>query len=259
MLWAVGASPSLVFFFPAFILRQFFLFTPLTCRFLLMVVLSSLFIRLASAITVVAAASFPASLLSPRVVHAERASASTGWQLHRRADPGTLVPLKITLAQSNLDRLEAYLLDVSDPESENYGKHWTAGQVAEAFRPSQDSVDTVRSWILNDCGIERDKVRLGHNGGALHLNVTIAEAERILGADYYVYRRSEDGAERVAFEQKYYLPEHVSRHVDIVTPALHLPAVSTRQLAKSKSVIGRPSGAPKALVQVCCILESQYA
>ncbi|KAI1796887.1 subtilisin-like protein [Ganoderma leucocontextum] len=209
--------------------------------------LSALFIRLAVAVVAVTAAAH-SPILSKRVVHEARSFVPQGWSLHRRADPDTLVPLKISLTQSNLHKLDEYLLEVSDPESENYGKHWTPKKVAEVFRPSQESIDTVYTWLVNDYGIHPEKVRLSPNGGALHLAVSIAEAESILGSKYYVYRRSEDGHERVAFESAYTLPEHISRHIDLVTPSLHLPASDAslaRRVRKGKPVFERPSGAPK--------------
>lgn len=56
-------------------------------------------------------------------------------------------PMRIALAQSNLDKADEYLMDVSHPESPNFGKHWTAKQVAEMFAPSQESYDAVTFWL----------------------------------------------------------------------------------------------------------------
>ena len=215
--------------------------------------LSGLFIRLAVAVVAVTAAVHP-PVLSKRVVHEARSIAPAGWSLHRRADPSALVPLKISLTQSNLHKLDEFLLEVSDPESANYGKHWTPAKVAKVFRPSQESIDTVHTWLVSDCGIHPEKIRLSPNGGALHLDVTIAEAENIFASKYYVYRRAEDGDERVAFESAYTLPEHVSKHVDLVTPSLHLPvsdAALARRAGKSSSpTYARPSGASKSVIAV---------
>lgn len=46
-----------------------------------------------------------------------------------------MLPMRIALAQSNLDKGEEWLMDVSHPTSEKYGKHWTAEDVANAFAP----------------------------------------------------------------------------------------------------------------------------
>ncbi|KAM5532589.1 hypothetical protein V8D89_013715 [Ganoderma adspersum] len=212
--------------------------------------LSGLFIRLAAAVVTVTAAAHP-PVVSKRVVPEARSFAPVGWSLQRRADPDAVVPLKISLTQSNLHKLDEYLLEVSDPESANYGQLWTPARVAQVFRPSKESVDTVHNWLVKDCGVHPKKIRLSPNGGALHLDVTIAEAENILESKYYVYRHSKDGNERVAFESAYTLPEHVAKHVDLVTPSLHLPrsdASLAKRAGNGKPIFARPSGAPKAAI-----------
>lgn len=51
--------------------------------------------------------------------------------LDRRA----ILPMRVALAQSNLDKAWDWLSEVSYPESEKYGQHWSAKEVAEAFKP----------------------------------------------------------------------------------------------------------------------------
>lgn len=46
-----------------------------------------------------------------------------------------MLPMRIALTQSNLDKGEEWLMDVSHPTSEKYGKHWTAEDIANAFAP----------------------------------------------------------------------------------------------------------------------------
>ncbi|KAF7346774.1 Subtilisin-like protein [Mycena sanguinolenta] len=143
-----------------------------------------------------------------------------GWTLHRRADPDVFIPLRFTLAQSNVDRLESLLLDVSDPQSPNYGKHWTHAQVKEVFRPSGETVDTVRGWLVQDAGIAAEKIELNGNGDMMQVNVTISEAEALLKAEYYVYG-DDEGTVRVGCHEGYTLPHHVAKHVDLVSPTTH--------------------------------------
>ena len=168
----------------------------------------------------VAAIATPSGLTS-RVVHGARDAAPRGWNVQRRADPDALLPLKFALAQSNIHNLDGYLLDIADPYSPNYGKHWSPHKVAETFRPSAESVDTVHSWLVNDLGIDAGKVQLNRNRDTVILNVTVSEAEEILGAEYYVYAHGDDGSERVGCHGGYSLPEHVSKHVDFVWPTVH--------------------------------------
>ncbi|KAJ7087067.1 subtilisin-like protein [Mycena epipterygia] len=180
-------------------------------------------------------------------------SVPAGWSLHRRADPDALIPLRFSLAQSNLEKLETFLLDIADPRSPNYGQHWSPAQVKETFRPSTETVDTVHAWLTHGAGIRADKIRLSPNGDIVQLNVTIAEAESLLQAEYYVYSDDEDGSVRVGCHDGYTLPEHVSKHVDFVWPTVHFGgprSFSSRSEAISPSSrFGRESGASKIPIE----------
>ncbi|KAH9912155.1 subtilisin-like protein [Epithele typhae] len=103
----------------------------------------------------------------------------------RRA-PDLVLPLSVALVQSNLDRLDDYLLD-----------HWTPAAVADAFRPSAEAVEAVRAWLTAD-----------------------GTVDALLGTEYYVYEHA-DGSAHIACKDGYSLPAHVSKHVDLVTPTLH--------------------------------------
>ena len=208
--------------------------------------LPRLFFRLATLVTLVVASGLPAVAVYQR-------SVPQGWSLHRRADPDALLPLKFSLVQSNLHNLEAYLLDIADPASPNYGKHWSAAKVADTFRPSKSTVDVVHSWLAVENGISLDNIELNRNGDALHVNVTIAEAERILGTTYNVYRHGETGAERVGCHEGYALPEDVAKHVDIVWPTVHFGnSVIRRRESSASSLlhVGHESGATTQPISV---------
>ncbi|KAL6301121.1 peptidase S8/S53 domain-containing protein [Sparassis latifolia] len=188
--------------------------------------------RLLTALALGLAVSGTSALLSSRVVHESRRGVPSGWRAVRRAESSVVLPLRIGLAQSNLDNLETFVLDVSHPDSPNYGKHWSAKQVADTFRPSMQTVDTVRGWLL-DSGLEPERVKLVKGGSWIQANVTIEQAERLLGTEYYVYQFGEEGEggrEHIACMEKYYLPEHVSKHVELITPTLHFDVKNKREI-----------------------------
>jgi tripeptidyl-peptidase-1 len=68
---------------------------------------------------------------SHHVVHQKRdPSTARRWAtIEDDIDRRATIPLSIALSQRNLELGYDYLMDVSDPNSSNYGKHWTAGQV----------------------------------------------------------------------------------------------------------------------------------
>lgn len=184
-----------------------------------------------------------------RIVHGARDTIPRGWTQHRRADPDAVLPLKFTLTQSNLHNLDKYLLDVADPRSPNYGKLWSHAKVAETFRPSAESIDTVRSWLTHELGLPADAVQLNPNRDMVVLNVTVAQAEEILGAEYFVYSH-DSGEQRVGCHGGYSLPEHVSKHVDFVWPTVHFRQPLTRRDGAASSAARAQGPRIKTLVDV---------
>lgn len=188
-----------------------------------------------SGIVALALASLAASARIParRVVHESRRAPAASWTPVRRAEPDAVLPLAIALAQPNLDLLDAYLHDIAHPESTNYGKHWAPAAVVDAFRPSAAAVEVVRGWLVDDASIEPSRIVLSGDGQWITLNATVQEAELLLGTEYYVYEHS-DGTKHVGCKGSYTLPEHVSKHVDLVTPTLHF-AVRPKGMARFPS------------------------
>jgi tripeptidyl-peptidase I len=91
-----------------------------------------------------------------------------------------------SLKQSNIDQIEEFLMDVSHPDSLNYGKHWPAAKIADTFAPSKTTIETVRSW-LHSAGFSPERLKLSATRGWIELNATVSEVERLLDAEYHVY------------------------------------------------------------------------
>ena len=51
------------------------------------------------------------------------------------------------MAIRNEDKLEETLIDVSDPKSKNWGKHWTRDEIAKFFGPVDGAVESVRAYL----------------------------------------------------------------------------------------------------------------
>ncbi|KAJ7353612.1 peptidase S8/S53 domain-containing protein [Mycena albidolilacea] len=159
---------------------------------------------------------------SPRSfsIHEERTNIARGWfRVGRRAPPAALLPLKIGLKESNIEKLHDRLLDVSHPDSENYGKHWTPEKVKTYFRPSEESVSAVIEW-LEEAGVERARIELSKGDNWVQVkDFSVAEAERILDTEYHVYQHTH-GDTRLACSA-YSVPAHVQHHIELITPTLH--------------------------------------
>lgn len=179
--------------------------------------------------------------LSPYRVHERRGHIPAGWSYDRKHDSAAAIPLRFALKQSNIDAIGDYLMEVSQPESAGYGKHWSAGEVFRKFSPSAESIGAVLAW-LEENGFDSSRAKLTRNRGWIEVQATVEEAERLLQTEYHVYGH-ETGQEHVACDS-YHLPEHVQSHVDFVTPTVHFDAKISK-----RSGSGSPDGTARSVGQ----------
>jgi tripeptidyl-peptidase-1 len=76
---------------------------------------------------------FAAPAPTPYIVHEKRSVQTKKWSLRRdiKLNRDAVIPMSFGLAQRNLENGYGFLMDVSHPESKNYGKHWTMEKVFE--------------------------------------------------------------------------------------------------------------------------------
>lgn len=144
-------------------------------------------------------------VLSTYRVHERRSHVPTGWSHNRKHDSSAVIPLRFALKQSNIDAIGDYLMEVSHPESTEYGKHWSAGDVFRKFSPSAETIGAVRAW-LEENGFDSSRTKLTRNRGWIEVQATVEEAERLLQTEYHVYGH-ETGQEHVG---ERYLRPHSS-------------------------------------------------
>lgn len=169
------------------------------------------------------------SLASPthqrRIPHEKR---QPGSLIKRsRADPTLQMPVRIALAQSNINDGVDRLMDISHPQSANFGKHLTAKEVGDLFRPSGESIGAVRNW-LHDSGIESDRHEVSPGKGWLKFSASVEELESLLSTKYHLYEHASTKEGHVGCDE-YHIPSHMTSHIDFVSPS-----VSTHRLGNGK-------------------------
>jgi len=76
------------------------------------------------------------SLATNHVIHERRHQAiDHQWDKREQLHQDEVLPIRIGLKQSNLEHADHWLMEVSDPNSSKFGKHWTAEEVLHAFKP----------------------------------------------------------------------------------------------------------------------------
>ncbi|KAL9127909.1 MAG: hypothetical protein Q9217_003295 [Psora testacea] len=186
---------------------------------------------------------------STYVQHETRHVLPRGWQKADRMPAYEVLPIRIALTQGNLDKGYDHLMDVSHPDSPNFGKHWTAKQVAETFAPTQESVDAVMEWLRNS-GISAERISRSQSLGWLQFDATVLEAENLLKTKYHLHRH-ETGKPHIGCDS-YHIPEHLRPHVDFITPTVHFDtkiaqANEKRATASATAAAGIPVQSKAAL------------
>jgi len=160
----------------------------------------------------------PTTTPTRHVVHEERSIIPAGWEKQDRIPQDIVLPVRIGLTQSNLDRAYDILADISDADSPNYGNHWTDKQIADFFAPSTETIRNVRTW-LSSSGISPKRIIHSPGRGWLHFDATVAEMERLLKTTYWQYEH-ESGKSHLSCHE-YSVPEIISKHIDFITPTIH--------------------------------------
>lgn len=88
------------------------------------------------------------------------------------------------------------------------------------FAPAQQAVDGVRDW-LESSGIEPHRISQSANKQWIQFDAEVSEAEHLLKTKYYHYEHIPTGNMHVACDE-YHVPEHLTNHIDYVTPGLKL-------------------------------------
>lgn len=102
---------------------------------------------------------------------------------------------------------------VSDPDSSHFGQSWAQEEVIEAFKPTDETVSTVQSWLASQ-GIE--DVTHTDNKQWLAFDVLAKDAEALFKTKYFEAAVGNSGVE-VSCES-YMLPVELQRHIDFVKP-----------------------------------------
>ena len=179
-----------------------------------------------------------ADVLASHVVHERRNSNRLTWRKRSRMDPVSQLPIRIALTQQNLHLAEDHLMNVSDPSSLHFSKHWTPAQVAQKFAPSRETVHSIVTW-LNQSGIAMHRLHRSHCGGWLSFNASVHEAEQLLRTRYHLYERRTTGDLHAGCEE-YSIPAWIRQHVDFITPTIHFDEHNKLKRGTSNLSEGKP-------------------
>ncbi|KAL7934123.1 peptidase S8/S53 domain-containing protein [Trichoderma chlorosporum] len=170
---------------------------------------------------------------SSHVRHESRSEHLNGhWIRENRIEESVIVPVRVGLTQNNLDMGEALLMNISHPNSEQYGKHLSASEVDEMFAPSKDSIDAVTAWLKS--ALSDREITLSQSQQWLELNATVAELQDLLHTDYHQYKSKMSWRAALGCEE-YHVPMQIRDHIDFITPGITMLKFKKRADAMNNS------------------------
>ncbi|KAI0016302.1 subtilisin-like protein [Xylariomycetidae sp. FL0641] len=183
-----------------------------------------------------AAVNAAAHAIAPRaVVHEKRSEISQAqWAKGDRLAGDEVLSMKIGLAQRNLERGHDFIMDVADPSSPNYGKHWTTEQIRHTFAPTKDTVDAVKDWMVA-AGVPSSHIKHTSSQGWLAVELPVSEAEKLFQTQYHSYEHTGNGDQGVGCDE-YKIPLDVKEHVDFVYPGTTLAEVARARQKSPRSM-----------------------
>ena len=159
------------------------------------------------------------------VQHEALTAVPHGWSL-QSATPANDVHLTYRVAVKHnaqgIRELEQHLLDhTSHPESPLFGQHMSREAINERVRPDQESVQQVVDW-LHQHGVTDEMLEHSDNSGFISFTAPVSVGNKLLHTQYNVYKHEATGHQVVRTEA-YHLPEHLTAHIDFVSPTTRFP------------------------------------
>ncbi|KAI9734154.1 MAG: hypothetical protein M1818_006641 [Claussenomyces sp. TS43310] len=152
------------------------------------------------------------SVVTSRDVFEELHSVPRGWELLRSAASGEPISLRISVKQRNVDLFERVLMEVSTPSHAKYGQHLLGHEVKEMLRPTQESSDSVLSW-LQDSNI----TSIDDDGDWISISTDVGAANKLLDTEFQWFRNPKGGKELLR-TLSYDLPAAIVPHINFVQP-----------------------------------------
>eukprot|EP01041_Mallomonas_annulata_P001303 gene1302-2516_t len=158
-------------------------------------------------------------------------------------DQSKLHEVVFVVKQRNLKLLEAILFNISDPNSSQYGQHFSREEVAN-LTSSPDSVRIIQEFLI-DAGVT--SINHTHHGEFITVKASIATLEQILSTKFHHFTHSVDHEHRITRARSYTLPHPIQEHVSYIMNVIDFhyhssnksPTTITRRSLQSNSDDGK--------------------
>ncbi|KKK25020.1 hypothetical protein AOCH_000629, partial [Aspergillus ochraceoroseus] len=157
----------------------------------------------------------PGVAAEPNYVTVEQlAEIPDGWIRESPASPSRLMTFHISLHQENAARFEQMVIDMSTPGHDSYGRHMKRDDVRDALRPSERTVEKVRSWLESE---HVPPQSIHTHGNWVTFKVPVSQAESLLRTQFHRYFHQQTGAHAVR-TLAYSVPEDLHPAIQLIQP-----------------------------------------
>ncbi|KAJ4153563.1 hypothetical protein LMH87_010046 [Akanthomyces muscarius] len=156
----------------------------------------------------------PLQDLGPLSIFEKLTAPATGWVANGDAPAEAVLNMHIGLKQRDIKGLEEKLLDISDPNSSNYGKWLSKEGIEQYTTPSALTTNLVKLWLTAH-GITGDAIQQS-SPDWISFEVPVIKAESLLKTKYSLFHGQGDQVTARALE--YSVPQLLHDHIDTIQP-----------------------------------------
>jgi tripeptidyl-peptidase I len=123
----------------------------------------------------------------------------------------------------NMDELTRILHDISDPDSDNYGKHMTKDQVNELIS-NPEACSELTSYITAGGGTV---VKESNGGGYITAQAPIEVWEKMFNTEFFLFEQTHSNGEthEVVRAEHYFVPNEIHHHIEAVMHTIEMPVL----------------------------------
>lgn len=150
-----------------------------------------------------------------------------------RATPSLMHEVIISIKLKQLDKLKAFVDDVSSPMSPNYGNHMTRTELAERYS-NYEGLESVKSYFEKKMFVITKSSKYGE---FIHVKGTITQWEDVLETKFYEMHQVKDmssfnlghtGSRKQRTEtllraKEYTIPQEIQHHVQAMFNTIQIP------------------------------------
>jgi tripeptidyl-peptidase-1 len=152
-----------------------------------------------------------------------------------RVHPHEVHAVTFSVKKTNVDMLEQIFLNVSDPFSAEYGKHWTKAKISE-LTANPLAVQKISSYLKSH---GMDIVSQTSDGSYITVQGKVSAWEKMFSTKFFEFKHKHWNNEKINRALEYSLPQELNGHVEYVFEIVDFP------LPNKGSPIVKPSIAQK--------------